>query len=101
MHEIKYLPIALKDLRDITDYITHILGSPQAAMDLLNTLDNAISRLAQFPYSCRLYQPEPRLEGEYRILPVNNYLVFYLVNEQEVEIRRVIYAKMDIAKIIR
>ncbi|MDF9407731.1 MAG: Plasmid stabilization system protein [Pelotomaculum sp. PtaB.Bin013] len=101
MHKIKYIPLALKDLRDITDYITGMLKAPKAATDLLDALDASISRLAQFPYSCRLYQPAQPLEGEYRILPVKNYLVFYVVTELEVEIRRIIYAKMDIAKIIR
>jgi toxin ParE1/3/4 len=101
MHKLKYLPLALKDLRDITDYIAETLKAPKAAMDLLDALDESISRLEQFPYSCKVYQPIKDLESEYRLLPVKNYAVFYIVKEQVVEIHRVIYAKMDLTKMIK
>jgi len=101
MHKLRYLPLAQKDLRNIISYIADTLKAPKAAMDLVDALDHSISCLAQFPYSCRVYQPIEPLEDEYRILPVKNYLVFYVVSEHDVEIRRIIYAKMDIAKIIR
>ncbi len=101
MHKIKYLTLALKDLRDITDYITDTLKAPKAAVDLVDTLDNSISRLQQFPYSCKMYQPIQSLEAEYRILNVKSYLVFYVVTEYEVEIHRIIYAKMNLEKIIK
>ena len=42
-----------------------------------------------------------QIETEYRALPVKNYLVFYVVKEDEVEIHRIVYAKMDLGKIIR
>lgn len=101
MHKLQYLPLALKDLRDSTDYISETLKASKAAMDLLDALDESISRLQQFPYSCKVYHPIKDLENEYRMLPVKNYLVFYVVKEQVVEIHRVVYAKMDLTKIIK
>ncbi len=101
MPKIKYLPLALKDLRDITDYITDTLKAQKAATDLVDVLDNSISRLQQFLYSCKVYQPIQSLEAEYRMLPVKNYLVFYVVTEHEVEIHRIIYAKMNLEKFIK
>lgn len=101
MYKIKYLPLALKDLRDITDYITDTLKAPKAAMHLVDALDNSISRLQQFPYSCRVYQPMQSLEAEYRMLPVKNYLVFYVVTEYVVEIHRIIYARMNLEELIK
>jgi toxin ParE1/3/4 len=41
------------------------------------------------------------LEADYRILPIKNYLVFYVVTEHEVEICRIIYAKMDMENRIK
>jgi toxin ParE1/3/4 len=99
MYEIKYLPLAKKDLTDITTYIAEHLKAPKAAVDLLNELDKSISRLKQYPYSCKVYQPIKGLENEYRLLPVKNYAVFYVVKEQVVEIHRVVYAKMDLTRI--
>lgn len=101
MHKIKFLSLAVKDLKDITDYITDTLKAPKAAMDLVDALDHSISRLQQFPYSSKVYQPVKSLETEYRMLPVKNYLVFYVVTEGEVEIHRIIYAKMNLEKIIK
>lgn len=101
MHKLKYLPLALRDLGDITDYIANNLKAPKAAMDLIDALDNSISRLQQFPLSCKVYQAIKPLEAEYRIMPVQNYLVFYVVAEQEIEIHRIIYAKMNLEKLIK
>jgi len=100
-YDIKYLPLASKDLSNIVSYMADELKAPKAATDLINALDTSISRLAQFPYSCRVYQSEKSLESEYRVLPVKNYLVFYVVKEHVVEIHRVIYAKMNLSKIIK
>ena len=101
MYKLKYLPLAQKDLKDITSYIADNLKAPKAAMDLVDDLDHSIRRLQQFPFSCRVYQPIEPLDDEYRMLPVKNYLVFYVVTEHEVEIRRIVYAKMDIKNIIK
>ena len=60
MLELKYLPLAQKDLRNIISYIADKLKAPKAAIDLVDTLDNCISRLQQFPYSCKLYQAMER-----------------------------------------
>lgn len=46
VHRLRYLPLALKDLRDITDYISDTLkAAPKAAMDLLDNMEESISRL--------------------------------------------------------
>ncbi|MHB1652711.1 MAG: type II toxin-antitoxin system RelE/ParE family toxin [Desulfitobacteriaceae bacterium] len=101
MCKLKYLPLAQKDLRDITSYIADNLKAPKAALDLVDTLDNSISRLQQFPYSCKVYQAIEALEAEYRMLSVKNYLVFYVVIEHQVEIHRIVYAKMNLEKLIK
>ena len=100
MYKIKYLPIAQRDLQDITVYILDNLKSPKDAMDFIDTLDKSILRLKQYPYSCKLYHPQESLEAEYRFLPVKNYLVFFVVIENIVEIHRIIYAKMNLEKLI-
>jgi toxin ParE1/3/4 len=89
---------ARKDLTDIITYIADHLKAPKAAMDSLNELDKSISRLEQYPYSCKVYQPIKGSEHEYRLLPVKNYAVFYVVKEQVVEIHRVVYAEMYLTK---
>jgi toxin ParE1/3/4 len=101
MYKLKYLPLAQKDLSDIISYIVDNLKAPKAARDLLDAFEESIIRLQQFPYSCKVYQPIEPLEVEYRMMPVKNYLIFYIVTENVVEIQRIIYAKMDIENLIK
>ncbi|MCK5196874.1 MAG: type II toxin-antitoxin system RelE/ParE family toxin [Spirochaetales bacterium] len=99
MYKLKYLPLAVNDLHELIAYISDILKAPQPAMKLLDNFDSSISRLKEFPYSCRIYQTEKLLETEYRVLSVKNYLVFYVVIEHTVEIHRIIYGGMDYGKL--
>ncbi|MFD1416688.1 type II toxin-antitoxin system RelE/ParE family toxin [Oceanobacillus jeddahense] len=100
MYKVIYLPLAVSDLRNIVDYIQNRLKASEAAIDLVNQLDNSIARLEQFPYSCRVYQPAKELEDEYRLLQVKNYIVFYTVKNDKVMIYRIVYSKMDLTKVL-
>lgn len=100
MYEIKYLSLARNDIISIVNYIADHLKVPKAAIDLLDALNESILRLEQFPYSYKVYQPIKGLVHEYRLLPVKNYAVFYEVKEQVVEIHRIVYAKMDLTKVL-
>lgn len=101
MYKLKYLTLAQKDLENIVTYISDSLKAPKAAMDLVDNFDKSISKLKQFPYSYKVYEPIKNLESQYRVLPVKNYLVFYTVNGEIVEIHRIIYGKMDINKVVK
>ena len=94
-YEIKYIDAALKDLEGITDYITNTLHASQAALDFIDEPDKTVEHLKQFPYAYKLYSCDRPLLLEYRVLPIKNYLLFYVVMENTVEIHRVIYSKRD------
>ena len=103
MYDIVYLPIARQDITEILLYISDHLKVPNAAMELLQAFDESISLLKEFPYAHRVYRPVRPMEEEYRLLPVKNYIVFYVVQEHEkrIEIKRVLYARMDLTRIIK
>lgn len=103
MYDIRYLPIAQRDMEEIVLYISDVLKAPKAAVELLDELERGILRLREYPYSCRVYEPVKRLETEYRALVVKNYLVFYTVLEdtKTVEIRRVVYGKMNLPQLLK
>lgn len=89
--KIRYLPIAQKDLLEIMAYIRS--DNPAAALDLLDRFDEAIAKLGEFPYLGVVPKDHRlRLLG-YRMLIVDHYLVFYVVIDDVVEIRRVIHGK--------
>lgn len=101
MHKLAYLPLARKDLQNITDYIADTLRNSQAALNFVNTLDSSLEQLKHFPYLGKSYQPMQSTELDYRMLPVKNYLVFYVVIDKTVEIHRVIYKKTDLPSVIK
>ena len=95
MHTLVYTPLAEKDLRAINSYIAFDLKAPQTARKLLGRFETSIKHLRRFPFAYPLYRSSYPLEDEFRLMPVDNYLVFYVVLDATVEIRRIIYAGRD------
>ena len=100
MHKIHYLPLALDDLKSITGYITNKLEAPQAAERFLSKINREVLKLAENPFRCHLYVSPEKLKHEYRVLRINNYSLFYIVNNDKVEIHRIIYSRRDILRIM-
>jgi len=100
MYKIQYLPMALDDLKDIVKYIAYTLEAPQAAERLISKIDKAVQKTADNPYRCRLYSSSVRFKNAYRILNVSNYSLFYVVDNNKIEIHRIIYSGRDIAGIL-
>ena len=102
MYRIEYLPIAVHDLEKIIAYIAGELNNPEAANALLDDLDQGVGKLAEFPLAFKVYRPLGPLETEYRVLPVKRYLLFYTIreNEQRIEVHRILYARMDVDKLL-
>ena len=92
-YKIRYLPIAVLDMQSIIDYITVELKAYKAALNLLVKFEKAISSLKDFPQSGVRYKRDRQLDFDYRMLMVENYIVFYTVLEDTVEIERVIYSR--------
>lgn len=101
MYKVVYLPKAREDLLDIVGYMVNTLHAPKAANDLLDAIEKSIDMLRRFPFSCRVYIAKRQLRDEYRLLVVKNYAIFYVVVEDAIEIRRVLYAKSDLKNKLR
>jgi len=95
MYRIVFLPVALNDLLEITRHITYKLSAPQAARDFVKAVDRATDIIARFPYSCELYLTKYALNAEVRYIPVANYLLFYRVKNQTVEVLHIRYGKRE------
>ncbi|OEF98955.1 addiction module toxin RelE [Vulcanibacillus modesticaldus] len=91
IYQIKYLPIAQQDLTELIEYIQ--LDNPDAALSFLDKIDVTISRLAYFPYSGSIPRDNRLKALNYLMLVFDNYLVFYVVIDDVVEIRRILHGK--------
>ena len=83
-----------KDIRAIYEYIALTLMSPENANAQLSRLEDRINKLDNLP------KRFPKYKNEIRFMPVDNYLVFYTVDDvsKNVSILRVIYGKRNIEK---
>ncbi len=98
-YKIAYRELFRQDLHKIYFYIADTLSAPQAAGNLLDEIEEAVNRVAVFPFAYRVFQHDPPLPEEFRMVPVKNYALFYVVNGDTVEMRRIVYARMDLTRL--
>lgn len=102
MYKLEYLPVARKDMLEIVRYISGELQNPDTAARLAVELVDAAESVLTFPYATPAYQPIRPLKHEYRKIFVQNYLMFYWVDEEKklVTVARVVYAKRDYGRLL-
>ena len=86
------------DLRGIYEYIAFELLSPDNAAGQLERLEEHITGLEVFSEKFRPYEKEPWKSRGLRVMPVDNYLVFYIPNTATgiVTVVRVMYVGRDV-----
>jgi len=90
-YKIVYLPIAVKDLQEAFDYI--FLDKPLAAKVFLNDIDRNVLKLKDFS-NIGIIPKDTYLKYKgYKILIVDNYLIFYLIKKDTIEIQRILHGK--------
>ena len=92
-YKIKIFPTAKQDLEEVIGYLNTL--SPDATSKYYDLLVEEIASLSKMPERC----PKPKdlalaVKG-YRYLIVKNYLVFYVIIGDTVQIRRILYARRD------
>jgi addiction module RelE/StbE family toxin len=92
-YSLKFTAKASEDLEQIYSYISARLFAETAADNLLERIESSIMRLKTLPYSCSFVFDEPLKNRGYRKLIIDNYIVFYLVNEldRQIVIMRILY----------
>ena len=88
-YDLRYLPAAGQDLLEILEYIGR--DNPDASRRFVDRVDQAIGRLAFFPKAgCHPRDSRLRRLG-YRVLILDDYLVFYVITGRAIQVRRVIH----------
>jgi hypothetical protein len=92
-YSVEFTANAVSDLEQIYLYIANELFNPDAAQRLLDKFEKQIMVLRSYPLSSNLVQDTFLRKKGYRKLVVENYLIFYLVDEisNKVRIMRVLY----------
>ena len=98
MHKVVYLPLAEADILEAVDYIAFNLDSPSAAEDLLSEIDKTVKLITEFPYAFELYWTDRPMKDEIRKVSIKNYVLYYAVFHDTVEIRRFLHGRRDRSK---
>lgn len=85
-------------MRSIYEYIAFELLSSDNAAGQLGRLEEHIVGLEESPEKFRYYEKEPWRTRGLRVMPVDNYLVFYIPDKDAgiVTVIRVMYAGRDV-----
>lgn len=92
-YSLKFTQKAENHLDEIYKYVSSELKAESAAENLMDKFEIGIMKLKKFPSSGSTILDKPLKDRGYRKLVINNYIVFYLVNElvQQVVIMRILY----------
>lgn len=96
--KLRILPVAQEDMREVVDYVNTL--SPQAAQNLYDEIVKGIASLAELPMRCGLLKASELRAKGYRALRVKNYTVFYVVLDDTVQIRRILYTKRQFESLL-
>lgn len=88
---------AQKDMMDIYNYSINTLVNKDAAVKLLNKINEKFDMISLFPKSAPLINNEYVKNKNIRKLLIDNYIAFYEVDDLNYEIRiiRIMYGMMN------
>lgn len=102
-YEVKFTNEAQTDLRSIFEYIAFQLQEPENSKRQFLRIEEMILSLDNMPERNRLYEREPLKSRGLRVLPIDNYVIFYIPDAVTmiVTIIRIMYAGRDIENQLR
>jgi toxin ParE1/3/4 len=97
-YAIKLLRAAEEDFTEIVTYIA--AENPSAAEKMATKIEKNISLLSHNPYLGRIPEDEELVRLGYRFLVVQNYLIFYTLEEHTIFIYCIIHGARDYLRIL-
>lgn len=97
---IEYLPLFEDDLNEIVDYILFKLHNKSAALKLIDAIETAILERSYNPISFQTFHSLRYRKDTYYKIHVNHFIVYYVVKQNVMEVRRLLYNKRNIDYLI-
>lgn len=96
-YDVKLTAQAIGQIEETLQYIARVLAEPETARKWADVLQSEIEKLDFMPSRYPLTEEEPWRARGIRKLPVKNFLIYYLVDEEEkaVWITAVIYGRRN------
>lgn len=99
-YKLSFLPLFEQDLIEIVDYITVNLQNPSAAERLIDDIETAVYKRLEAPFSFAPFRSSKKRPHPYYRINVRNFSIFYVVIDDTMEVRRILYSKRDLDKLL-
>lgn len=93
-YKLRYLPLFEQNLIQTISYITNVLKNTDAAEKLVNDIEDAIQERLEYPLAFEPFPSKKRDYPYYRIY-IRNYVIYYVVIGDVMEVRRFLYGARD------
>ncbi|MBQ7887627.1 MAG: type II toxin-antitoxin system RelE/ParE family toxin [Clostridia bacterium] len=97
-YKLRFLPLFAEDLREIVDYISNKIQNPDAAENLIDLVQAAIRERSTCAEAFEPYHSLKERQYPYYRIYVKNYTIFYVVIDDVMEVRRILYNKRNLPK---
>ncbi len=94
-YRLRYLPIFETDLLSTASYIANVLKNEDAALRLVDDVEKAILERLENPLAFEPYRSSKKRDYPYYRIYVRNYVVYYVVIGDVMEVRCLIYGSRD------
>ena len=99
-YSLRYLPLFWDDMASAVLYLTGELKNPDAADRLIDKVEEGILKYVEHPEMAPIYRTAKEREHPYHWFAVGNYMVFYVVVGDVMEVRRLVYGARDLTKVL-
>jgi addiction module RelE/StbE family toxin len=97
-YSVRLLSIAEQDLTDLLSYLA--AENSQAAAEVLDRIEARLEALQNHPFVGRVPHNAKLTALGYRVLVIDNYLVFYKVKGNAVLVHRILHGARDLLSLL-
>ena len=94
-YKLRYLPVFEQDLVQTVSYLTNVRKNPDAAEKLADDVETAILERLDNPLAFEPYPSIKKRKFPYYRIYVRNYVIYYVVIGEVMEVRRFLYGARD------
>ena len=99
-YNLRYLPLFWDDLEQAAFYTRDVLKNPAAAERLVDQVERGVLDHLENPTIASVYKPGTARPHPYYWFEVGSYMVFYVVIDDVMEVRRLIYGARDLTRML-
>jgi plasmid stabilization system protein ParE len=101
MYTLHFSGLFRGDVKSSVDYIKRTLQAPAAAQRLKDEIKKTYKKIKETPFIYPAVPDEYLASMGFRFVMVKNYMLFYMVKENQINIIRFLYGHRDWIHILR